>query len=73
MITIWNEKLFRILLQALPNITFTSNAFWAIGDFALDLASVNTKKRYSKKECLAVSHAVKKMHTQNKLRKEYAI
>ena len=46
----------------LQNIPFSSNAFWAIGnfaiDFALDSAFVNIKKRYSKKECLVVSHPV---------------
>ena len=46
----------------LPNIRFSSNAFWVIGsvpsDFGIELALVNTKKRYSKKECLVVSHPV---------------
>ena len=39
------------------SLLFSSNAFLAIDDFDLDLAVVN-KKRYSKKECLIVSHAV---------------
>ena len=41
--------------------SFFSDAFWEIGNFALDLALVNTKKTSLKKECMVVSHAV--IHT----------
>ena len=39
-------------------MSFSIDAFSAIGDFALDFALVNTKKRQSKKEYSVVSHAV---------------